>query len=329
MTMYERLLINGCKVLPELRRFSDYAAVARDSKRICKMLEDANPTVINVDNVAKYFYEGTDQEVWDLCVDFPNVAPPWPAMFIEYRAPSHILSRETGVTPFKKSAMGSTFAVLLQSAKTPEALGRAPELVNLLPARILAEAEWVSQALTFVEFSKGDISVLGSTFWFVRKDGTVIDPGEGKWLHTFFGAMTLPPPLLEKIGPELKAWLWVFIYVAALSLCFIHCRNTTVVEHPPDANTMRRMRKKHGREPVIYRTLEIEPVKKILREAGSSELHGLKFALHICRGHFKDYRERGLFGRNKGIYWWDMHCRGTAEEGVVVKDYKTVGNPRR
>ena len=34
---------------------------------------------------------------------------------------------------------------------------------------------------------------------------------------------------------------------------------------------------------------------------------GLKRALHICRGHFKDYREgRGLFAKTHGIWWWDF-----------------------
>jgi len=32
--------------------------------------------------------------------------------------------------------------------------------------------------------------------------------------------------------------------------------------------------------------------------------------------------ERGLFGQQKGLYWWDAHVRGTAERGVVVKDYE-------
>ena len=43
--------------------------------------------------------------------------------------------------------------------------------------------------------------------------------------------------------------------------------------------------------------------------------------LHICRGHFKDYRESGLFGKVKGIFWWDQYVRGDLENGAVVKDY--------
>jgi len=30
----------------------------------------------------------------------------------------------------------------------------------------------------------------------------------------------------------------------------------------------------------------------------------------VYRGHFKDYREKGLFGRHKGLFWWSSHVRG-------------------
>ena len=63
-------------------------------------------------------------------------------------------------------------------------------------------------------------------------------------------------------------------------------------------------------------------MKKVLREEGKSEETGLKHALHICRGHFKDYRDgKGLFGRYKDIYWWESQVRGNGEHGVVLKDY--------
>ena len=72
---------------------------------------------------------------------------------------------------------------------------------------------------------------------------------------------------------------------------------------------------------VRYHVLEIEPLKRILRTEGKSEETGLKRALHICRGHFKDYREHGLFGKFKDIYWWDSQVRGNLSEGIVNKDY--------
>jgi len=107
-----------------------------------------------------------------------------------------------------------------------------------------------------------------------------------------------------------------------LSLSFLHCRNVHLVDKVPDPRLSRAYQKRHGQPLVRYKVLEIEPMKRILSTAGRVQQSGLKVALHICRGHFKDYRERGLFGKNKGIYWWDHALRGHAEQGVVVKDYK-------
>jgi hypothetical protein len=50
------------------------------------------------DEVAAYYYLGTDQEYWSLTRDFPNLAPPFESFFIECRAPEAIVSRETGIT---------------------------------------------------------------------------------------------------------------------------------------------------------------------------------------------------------------------------------------
>jgi hypothetical protein len=64
-------------------------------------------------------------------------------------------------------------------------------------------------------------------------------------------------------------------------------------------------------------------MKKVLETEGDIQHNGIAKALHICRGHFKDYRNSaGLFGKYKGLYWWDMHTRGTEKAGVVIKDYR-------
>lgn len=46
-------------------------------------------------------------------------------------------------------------------------------------------------------------------------------------------------------------------------------------------------------------------------------------AVHLCRGHFKDYRKNGL-GKNhvKGVYWWQQHVRGSKERGIVHSEHQ-------
>lgn len=72
-----------------------------------------------------------------------------------------------------------------------------------------------------------------------------------------------------------------------------------------------------------YRVLNIEPMKRVLRSEGGLEEAGPRVALHICRGHFKDYRDGpGLFGKHKSVYWWEGSVRGSLVRGKVEKDYQ-------
>lgn len=71
-------------------------------------------------------------------------------------------------------------------------------------------------------------------------------------------------------------------------------------------------------------------MREVLRRDGEMVAgSGLQRALHICRGHFKTYQDQGLFGKHKGTFWVPMHLRGTAEEGIVRKEYKIVGPTHR
>ncbi len=56
-------------------------------------------------------------------------------------------------------------------------------------------------------------------------------------------------------------------------------------------------------------------MRKQLAEAGAEGTGGLKRALHIMRGHFKDYREgRGLFGKVHGMWWWDFRVTDSGHQ---------------
>jgi hypothetical protein len=106
-----------------------------------------------------------------------------------------------------------------------------------------------------------------------------------------------------------------------LAISFLHCKNVTMTTEDPC----------HQRKPptpgarcrrLHYHVLQIQPLQEILRRQGQSEHAGLKQALHICRGHFKDYRQKGLFGKYQGLFWWDSHLRGSSTVGITEKDYQ-------
>jgi len=112
------------------------------------------------------------------------------------------------------------------------------------------------------------------------------------------------------------------IFPVLLSMSFMNCKNVEIIQHkPPQKVTQKRL--KRNKEPrTTYYTLEITPMKKVLETEGRIDEIGLQRALHICRGHFKDYsHSNGLFGKYKGRYWWNSAVKGTAQSGVIKKDY--------
>jgi hypothetical protein len=109
-----------------------------------------------------------------------------------------------------------------------------------------------------------------------------------------------------------------------LANCFMHCKNVTIQSKELPVK-LQKAREHRGKLPLFtFKTLEIKPMVKILKKEGQSETLGLQRALHICRGHFKDFQEGPGLGKNHahGLYWWDSQVRGNREIGAVIKDYK-------
>jgi hypothetical protein len=108
-----------------------------------------------------------------------------------------------------------------------------------------------------------------------------------------------------------------------LATSFMHCKNVRVEKSPAIPEKLRRARERNGKFPLFrHHTVVIDPSRPTAGSVANGEGEGSAQALHICRGHFKDFRERGLFGRKKGVYWWPMHARGSAANGSVGKDYE-------
>ena len=103
------------------------------------------------------------------------------------------------------------------------------------------------------------------------------------------------------------------LHPTLLAISFLHCRNVSVVDNTVPAALAKKYAARHGGvQPVKYRTLVIEPLKQILRHEGHSDKTGIAHAMHICRGHFRDYREgKGLFGKYHALVWTPSIVRGT------------------
>ena len=143
-------------------------------------------------------------------------------------------------------------------------------------------------------------------------DGNVIGP---------FG------PMSSSSNPDAVRQLsYMPLHVPFLAMSFAHCKNVTVTSIDPPEKLSRKQEKRYGIPKVRYHVLQIDPMREVLRREGEMSSHSsAPKALHICRGHFKDYRERGLFGKYHGLFWWDAHARGSLNSGAVVKDYSIKG----
>lgn len=113
-------------------------------------------------------------------------------------------------------------------------------------------------------------------------------------------------------------------FMYAISL--LHCKNTEIVD-AKESKKARLRRQKPDYPDVVYKQLVVNPMgsqKRVRSESGDRDRISESITrLHICRGHFKDYRfGKGLFGKYHDIYWWDHQVRGSSDYGVLCKTYR-------
>jgi hypothetical protein len=158
----------------------------------------------------------------------------------------------------------------------------------------------------------------------LAEDGTWFRHADG---DTYFGAGLAamePAPPAAVARHDAEAML-KFILPVLLSLSLMHCRNVEIRTVEPDPEASRAHRRRHHHRLVRYQVLDIEPMRRILNQAGAADRQGggLRQALTICRGHFKSFTpDAPLFGRHTGQYWWAPHVRGNPEAGIIVNDYR-------
>ena len=327
--MIDRMLSQGVR-LPAWRETNEEA--------VRRILSQCLPvaTVIAIDNVARYYFDdlqGRHQHGWYIS-DFPNLAPPFRVYFMEFRFPEQLAF--PNLTAYGAGVLFVAHEIE-PGARLEIPRGIVESQVSKLP-RLREESwedsirvgrdeglRWEVEAFLFTEPTKGEVigPCLGQA-WLIDETGRNFLPGNRSVGCLFAKA------ILEA-GPD----EWYFLQTIALYPCLLatsllHCKNVVIRDEKAPRSERRRAEREGGSAPVRFKTLNIRPMQEILRREGKSETAGLKQALHICRGHFKDYREHGLFGKesHKAIYWWDQQVRGSAAEGVIAKDYnvkKPVG----
>lgn len=320
--MYDRLLAGGFEFPPHL----NIERARKERQELMELLRRAQ--VFDIQNVAEYFYDcmvgGDEIRSWHI-TDFPNVAPPFEVSFMEFRMPHHpALIRASGGDPAYAVGVLSK-AIERSDLDTPL---RIPDPINKVEIEYQGVRWLVSNAL-FFEWQKWQRPEAFSTYGFpVKSNGELYAEHERGWAGGFLYGDYLdhyPDRIAEidmKEASEFIALSTGNFFPTLLAVSFLHCQGVTIEQHPPVPKLSKAFRRRHGRPLVSFHTLHIEPMKKILESQGQVQKLGLKRALHIVRGHFADYTERGLFGRQHGLFWFSQHMRGSAKVGVALKDYK-------
>jgi hypothetical protein len=290
----------GMTILEELLR---YHPVASEKLR----LSEAIP--VNVQNVADYYFVQNPKDEWDVLVDFPNIAPPWSRAFYEFT---------------DSPAINHSGTITLIPRERRYRIG------------LLAEAiEWCEEDFPYVDRARWSILVHGfarsldtghlshwpgELLFFVDTEGNVVSHPQPDGTPGILLVVNEP----EERSAHYSDSLLKECHIPLLANCFAHCKNVEITDSVPPPKLSAKQEKRYGVPKLTYKTLNILPMQQVLHhEGGLGQGNSLAKALHICRGHFADYREGpGLFGRYHGLVWRDMHVRGDKKAGKVVKDYE-------
>jgi hypothetical protein len=270
------------------------------AKHLHKLIMWPELPVLLIDNVSRYFYE-SEQEYWDLRRDFPNLAPPYPAFWCEHRIVKTIHSKECGDTDVSALIPHGRIGMLIHAVDPADCQGEG----------IPDDARWILWCELFVDYGIRGVTATGphgSVFMAIDAEGKIIDR-----------------PYMQSLAEECDADIMrnyiTWFHPALLAVSFLHCKNVTLIDNKPDAPLAKKYNARHGVRPCTFKTLVIEPLKKILRTEGRAGEVGVQKALHICRGHFRDYREgRGLFGKYHQLVWMPSIVRGSKGEKAPPRE---------
>ena len=301
------------------------------------LLESA--TVLEASNVAAYLYGTNRKDLCSLNKDFPNIAPPWPNFFIEFAMPSTVCMvapEGSEMVPWEgpqafglhwmAGARGSHDFHLQQTLFKSLSDTALPE-VRPIYLRAAEEAAWFGHVHLYSEshafHPDGPVWLL---LFPITAGGRFFECDHPEYGDSSIVAIEMPAEPIRwplPIKPTIQRVIWMAIGASLMTLSLCHCKNVLISPTTPPVRLSKKFERKHGKPLVQYNIINIQPMIRILDVEGNASGDGLKHALHICRGHFKDYQVRGLFGREylRGRYWWPAHVRGDPEQGFIVSDY--------
>lgn len=282
------------------------------SNRVTEFFSSVLPQtpIVLADNVTEYLCGEEairSNAKWDL-KDVPTVTPPFKGMFIETARPKNFDNPDI-------QAWGAYFS-------------RLDEVEAIDSSEITANAvRWVVE-MALIYSDRGVLKTYPAVWvFYLGGDGQLLHDNHGDILYetaTLAGAELAETVENSKRWDDLREGVFSLLLPFFWSFGFMHCKNVTL-ETPPVSRQVRRQAERKGTPLLDYRVLNIEPMKRVLKDEGNLESVGPRQALHICRGHFKTYSEdKPLFGKFVGTFWWEGSVRGSLSKGKIDKDYLVI-----
>ena len=294
-------------------------------RTIAAKLRKAMP--IWASNVNRYFQEQLEQtqcglaEV-ELGIDRARVVPPFPSLWLEWN---------TGAVDSSDMSAVGVYVQAHRVEKLPDRVASIAghSFVETATFAIERPFDWFVFSEFFGQASSDPFRNpfrLGALVYHIDKEGRLVPfpdeevaPNESPEFYSYQTPMDMNPDNVE----DLRHLLWSFSLVMQLTFSFLNCANTELVEKPLTKDRRGRQRRRQRKpDEVRFHILKINPLE-VKRRSPSSGTSDVKMPLHICRGHFKDFTEKGLFGREnlKKVFWTKAHERGRTKHGLVDKEY--------
>ena len=304
-----------------------------------------DPVCVEITPAAHHYYEGTSKEIWDMREDFHCITPPWPYCWLEFQNPKFAnMGGRMEKLPWRSDLRTGLLSITLEVKKdqyvAPDCdplrmlfrikeermkkIGHIIKQSQLEEEREELLRKWKGIPIGWiwhtVGFASGRERIIPYWEWgiYLDRDGRALPELGLGFAPSDFAVMDLSTHI-ESNNPH--GMLGVFCFALAL----MHCENVAIIDEPIN-QTLLKKRDRTGKPRLRFKVLDVRPtIARHLNRDNRVEPARRNLPLHICRGHFKDYREGpGLFGRQHGIWWWPMYTRGDLEFGKIDKEYRIL-----